>query len=46
VRYIRSTFVPESVACMCLFKARDADAVNSVNESAKIPFYRICHESA
>lgn len=41
VRYIRSTFVPESGACMCLFEACDADAVKRVNEAAKIPFDRV-----
>jgi hypothetical protein len=41
VRYIRSTFVPGSGACMCLFEAGDAEAVRRVNESAKLPFDRI-----
>ena len=41
VRYIRSTFVPESGACMCLFEASDADIVKRVNEAAKIPFDRV-----
>lgn len=41
VRYIRSTFVPASGACMCLFEAGDAEAVRRVNESAKLPFERI-----
>ena len=41
VRYIRSTFVPESGACMCLFEASGADAVKRVNEAAKIPFDRV-----
>ena len=41
VRYIRSTFVPESGACMCLFEAGDSDAVRRVNEQANIPFDRI-----
>lgn len=41
VRYIRSTFVPDSGACMCLFEAGDADAVKRVNEVAKIPFDRV-----
>jgi hypothetical protein len=41
VRYIRSTFVPESGRCMCLFEAGDADAVKRVNEKAKLPFDRI-----
>lgn len=41
VRYIRSTFVPESGACMCLFEASGAEAVKRVNEEAKIPFDRV-----
>jgi hypothetical protein len=41
VRYIRSTFVPETGACMCLFEASGADAVKRVNEVAKIPFDRV-----
>jgi len=41
VRYIRSTFVPDSGTCMCLFEADEADAVKRVNESARIPFDRI-----
>jgi hypothetical protein len=41
VRYIRSTFVPESGACMCLFEAGGENAVKRVNEAAKIPFDRV-----
>ncbi len=41
VRYIRSTFVPDTGACMCLFESADADAVKRVNETAKIPFDRV-----
>ena len=41
VRYFRSTFVPETGACMCLFEASGADAVKRVNEAAKIPFDRV-----
>jgi hypothetical protein len=41
VRYLRSTFVPESGACMCLFEARDASTVRKLNEGAKLPFTRI-----
>jgi len=41
VRYIRTTFVPGTGACMCLFEAGDAEAVRRVNETAKIPFDRI-----
>ena len=41
VRYIRSTFVPSTGACMCLFEAKDAAQVKQVNERAGIPFDRI-----
>ena len=41
VRYIRSTFVPESSNCMCLFESSDADLVKEVNEAASIPFTNI-----
>lgn len=41
VSYIRSTFVPESGHCMCLFSANDAATVKSLNEKAKLPFDRI-----
>lgn len=41
VRYLRSTFVPESGACMCLFEADDASTVKRLNEGAQLPFTRI-----
>jgi len=41
VRYLRSTFVPESGACMCLFEAKDAATVQKLNESARLPFSNI-----
>ena len=41
VRYIRSTFVPETGACMCLFEADSAGTVERVNKEAKIPFDRV-----
>ena len=41
VRYIRSTFVPDSGACMCLFEANSADAVKQVNDKAGLPYNRI-----
>lgn len=37
VRYIRSTFVPESGQCLCLFSADDAQQVKALNEKAGIP---------
>jgi hypothetical protein len=41
VEYIRSTFVPEEGACMCLFSAERAEDVKAVNEQAKIPYDRV-----
>jgi len=41
VRYLRSTFVPESGQCMCLFEADNAQDVESLNRKAGIPFTRV-----
>lgn len=41
VRYIRSTFVPESGQCLCLFSADDAQQVRALNEKAGIPFDKV-----
>ena len=41
VRYIRSTFVPETGQCMCLFEAQDAEQVRAVNRQADIPFDKV-----
>ena len=41
ISYIRSTFVPETGACMCLFKAETAASVKALSEKAKLPFDRI-----
>ncbi|MGH9198684.1 MAG: DUF4242 domain-containing protein [Acidimicrobiia bacterium] len=41
VRYLRSTYVPGSSRCMCLFEAGSLDLVQQVNEKAKLPFTRI-----
>jgi len=38
IRYIRSTFVPESGRCMCLFAADGEEDVKSLNKKADIPF--------
>lgn len=38
VRYIRSTFVPDSGRCMCLFEAKDAASVKALNDKAKLPY--------
>ena len=41
ISYVRSTFVPETGACMCLFQADTAASVKALNEKAKLPFDRI-----
>ena len=41
VKYLRSTFVPDSGCCMCLFAADDAASVKSLNDKAKLPYDRI-----
>ena len=41
VSYLRSTFVPDSGCCMCLFAAPDAASVKALNEKANLPFDRI-----
>lgn len=38
IRYIRSTFVPESGQCMCLFESGDCDTVKALQKKAEIPF--------
>ena len=38
VRYLRSVFLPHEGRCLCLFEARDAECVRSLNEVAQIPF--------
>ena len=38
VRYIRSLFLPQEARCLCLFEARDAECVRSLNNTAQIPF--------
>ena len=41
IRYIRSTFVPDSGQCLCLFSADDAGQVRALNEKAGIPFDKV-----
>jgi hypothetical protein len=41
VKYLRSTFVPDSGACSCLFEAEDAATVETLNVAARIPYDRI-----
>jgi hypothetical protein len=38
VRYLRSTFVPDSGRCMCLFESGDCETVEALNRKAEIPF--------
>jgi hypothetical protein len=41
VRYLRSTFVPGTEKCYCLFEGESAEAVREANERAGLPFERI-----
>lgn len=41
VRYIRSTFVPETGSCMCLFEAESPEQVRSLNDTAGIPYQKV-----
>jgi hypothetical protein len=38
IRYLRTTFVPESGQCMCLFESGDCEAVKALQRKAEIPF--------
>jgi hypothetical protein len=38
IRYLRSTFVPSTGQCMCLFESGDAESVKALNQKAQIPF--------
>lgn len=38
IRYIRSTFVPGSGQCMCLFESEGQESVEALNRKAEIPF--------
>jgi hypothetical protein len=41
IRYLRSTFVPGSGRCLCLFEASDLAAVERLNQAASLPFEHI-----
>jgi hypothetical protein len=41
VRYLRSTFIPETGECQCLFQADRAEDVENLNRAAQIPFTRV-----
>lgn len=38
VKYLRTTFVPTTGHCMCLFESNSQEAVESLNRQANIPF--------
>ena len=41
VKYLRSTFVPETGECLCLFEGNSAADVEALNREANIPFTRV-----
>jgi hypothetical protein len=41
VEYIRSSFLPESAECRCLFRADDIASVRELNDKAGLPYERI-----
>lgn len=41
IKYLRTTFVPDSGRCSCLFEAQDAATVQALNDTAKIPYDRV-----
>lgn len=41
VRYIRSTFILGEARCLCLFEAPNAQLVEELNDTAKLPYSRI-----
>lgn len=45
VRYVRSTYLPASEKCYCLFEGTSRDAVEEVQKRAALPYEQI-HEAA
>jgi Protein of unknown function (DUF4242) len=45
VRYVRSTYVPDTERCYCLFEASSRDAVEQTQARAGLPYEQI-HEAA
>jgi hypothetical protein len=41
VEYVRSTFLPDTSDCLCMFRAEDAAHVRELNDSAGLPYTRI-----
>ncbi len=41
IRYLRTTFVPDSGRCMCLFESDSATRVEELNRAAQIPFTKV-----
>jgi hypothetical protein len=44
MQYVRSTYVPSSGQCLCVFQAESSEAVARANEIAQVPFTSI-HEA-
>lgn len=41
VKYLRSTYVPETGECLCLFEGSSAADVEALNREANVPFTRV-----
>jgi hypothetical protein len=41
IAYVRTTFVPDSGRCMCLFESGDCQTVEALQKKAEIPFDRV-----
>lgn len=41
IRYLRTTFVPDTGACMCLFESGACETVEALNRKAEIPFQKV-----
>lgn len=41
IRYVRSTFAPETGHCMCMFEAPDQQAVRRLNDEARLPYREV-----
>ncbi len=41
IRYVRSTFAPDTGRCMCLFEAEDERAVRRLNDEAGLPYREV-----
>jgi len=41
IRYLRSTFTPETGRCQCLFESESADRVRALNDTASLPYEQV-----